>query len=181
MPQRVTVLDRLWTGDSLRLPLDTSPQEAMEIGAAIGQIHSHVQFAAGDFILECEKLYGEEAYQVIESMRLSEERRYQYVRVSLAFPPGSRRHELTWSHHRAVYSLPQDERDSLLELAAQNDWTRTDLDTHKRGEYEPRFRVNTRLLIEVGEAIVEDARPYENGSMTVDGYLIQRLGAVLGA
>ena len=152
----------------------------MEIGAVIGTMHSQIQFAAGDFILECEKLYGEDAYQIIESMRLSEERRYQYVRVSLAFPPGSRRDELTWSHHRAVYALEPSEREKLLEQAVANQWTRGELDAHKRGDEEPGFRVNTRLLIEVGHAIVEDARPGDDGQWTVDGYLIQRLGTLLG-
>ena len=169
----------LWTGTALRLPVGTTPEEATEIGATLGDLHDSMQWAVGDYIIDCEKLFGETAYQIIESLRLSEERRHQYVRVSLAFPP-ERRREVTWSHHRAVAALPPVAADRLLWQAERGRWTKYQLESEKREQYEPKFRINSRLLVEVAEAIVEDARPWDDGHMTVDSFLIEKMGRLLG-
>jgi hypothetical protein len=171
--------DGLWTGTALRLPVGTSTEEATEIGAVLGDLHDSMQWAIGDYILDCEKLFGQEAYQVIESLRISEESRKQYVRVAQLVPPERRRVELTWSHHRSVAALPPAEADRLLSSASSQNWTKRELEAHKRGDDNPGWRVNVKELLEVARAIVEDARPGDDGAWTVDGYLIQRLGTVV--
>jgi hypothetical protein len=169
----------LWTGTALRLPVQTSTEEAIEIGAFLGDLHDSMQWAIGDYILACETLFGHEAYQVIESLRISEESRNQYVRVAQAIPPERRRNELTWSHHRAVYVLPPEGADALLEQAVANSWSKSELEAYKRGDENLGWRVNIKALMEVAHAIVDDARPSDNGAWEVDGHLIQRLGVVI--
>jgi len=170
----------LWTGTALRLPVGTSVQDATEIGGVLGDLHDSMQWAIGDYILDCEKLFGHSASQVIESLRISEESRQQYVRVASAITPERRRDELTWSHHRAVYALPPENADELLGQAVANRWSKRELEAHKKGEGLGEFRVSWKDLFEVAAALYEDARPAENGDMSVDGYLIQRLGTTLG-
>jgi hypothetical protein len=81
----------------------------------LGTLHEAVRFALGDAILAAEELYGQEGYQPIEAMNLSEEARREYVRVAQRVPKSRRRKHLSWSHHRAV---------AALEPAAQKDWLR---------------------------------------------------------
>ena len=172
--------DGLWTGTALRVPVGTSGADAAEIGGVLGDLHDSMQWAIGDYILECEKLFGHAAYQVIESLRISEESRQQYVRVAAAITPERRREELTWSHHRAVYALPPPDADELLSRAVANRWSKRELEGQKKGEGLTEFRVSWKDLFEVSAALYEDARPLENGDMSVDGHLIQRLGTTLG-
>jgi len=79
----------------------------------LGRFHEAVRFAIGDAILIGEKLYGEEVYQALEQLHLSEDGRREYLRVSERVPRSRRRRDLSWSHHRAV---------AALEPAAQKEW-----------------------------------------------------------
>lgn len=168
----------LLTATALRLPVDTSADEAAQIGRLLGDFHDTWQWAIGDFIIGCEQLFGQAAYQIIESLRISEESRAQYVRVAQSITPERRRSELTWSHHRSVYALEPPEQDAWLERAVENQWSKRELEAQKNDE--PAFRPNTKNLLEIANALYEDARPGEDGDWTVDGALIVRLGSVLG-
>jgi hypothetical protein len=83
----------------------------------LGRMHEAVRFAIGDAIILGEKLYGEKAYQAFESLNISEKGRWEYMRVSLRVPRSSRRAGLSWSHHRAVASLPPPEQKKWLKAA----------------------------------------------------------------
>lgn len=81
----------------------------------LGRFHEAVRFAIGDAIRLGEALYGEEAFQAIEEMGLSEDARKEYLRVAQKVPRSRRRKGLSWSHHRAV---------AALEPAKQKEWLR---------------------------------------------------------
>lgn len=100
----------------LRLSDPDLPYERYaELCWMLGKMHEAVRFAIGDAILYGEELYGEESYQAIEEMGLSEEARREYVRVAIRVPRSRRRKALSWSHHRAV---------AALEPAQQKEWLR---------------------------------------------------------
>lgn len=84
----------------------------------LGRMHEAVRFAIGDAIILGEQLYKEQAYQAIESIGLSEKGRLEYVRVAEKVPRSIRRKDLSWSHHRAVASLPAPEQKQWLRRAS---------------------------------------------------------------
>lgn len=84
----------------------------------LGRMHEAVRFAIGDAIILGEQLYKEQAYQAIEQIGLSEKGRLEYVRVSEKVPRSTRRKDLSWSHHRAVASLPPPQQKEWLKRAS---------------------------------------------------------------
>jgi hypothetical protein len=93
----------------------------------LGRMHEAVRFAIGDAILLGEKLYREQAYQAIEQIGLSEKGRLEYVRVAEKVPRSVRRPDVSWSHHRAVATLPPNEQKLWLERAADEQLSHHDL------------------------------------------------------
>jgi hypothetical protein len=83
----------------------------------LGKMHEAVRFAIGDAIILGEKLYREQAYQAIEQIGLSEKGRMEYVRVAERVPRSIRRPDISWSHHRAVATLPPPEQKAWLAKA----------------------------------------------------------------
>jgi hypothetical protein len=84
----------------------------------LGKMHEAVRFAIGDAIILGEKLYGEDVYQALEALNISEKGRWEYMRVSARVPRSSRRKDLSWSHHRAVAALPPAEQKKWLKTAS---------------------------------------------------------------
>lgn len=85
----------------------------------LGAMHEAVRFAIGDAILLGEKLYGEDAYQALESLNISEKGRWEYMRVAARVPRSRRRKDLSWSHHRAVATLSPPEQKEWLKAASE--------------------------------------------------------------
>lgn len=125
----------------LRLPATISREDYEKLGVTLGRIHESMRWAIGDYILAGEQLFGQDAYQLSESLGISPESRQQYVRVSQAIEPPRRRGELTWSHHRAVASLEAEDQDRWLADAVEKGWTKGELETRMRtvGEFEPTY------------------------------------------
>ena len=171
------------TSTELRLPTTISTGEYEALGALLGTMHKTVCWAIGDFILGGEALFGERAYQLCESLSISEESRSQYVRVALAISPERRRPELTWSHHRAVYSLPPSEADHWLALAVDNGWTKRELEGQMRRDLPQQSEPQV-----VVEHVIQAARDLFLGSrwdQAADAYLsppelMTNLGSALG-
>jgi hypothetical protein len=122
----------LLTRVGLRLPVDTSADEYEALGFALGEMHRAVQFAVGDYILDGEKLFGQEAYQLQESLGISEEQRRQYVRIAERIPWERRRKELSWAHHREVAAMEPSDQDAWLEKAVANAWSKNELVAYLR-------------------------------------------------
>lgn len=116
----------------LRLPIDITRDQYEALGYALGEAHRAVQFAVGDYILEGEKLFGQDAYQLQESLGISEEQRRQWVRVAERIPLERRRPELTWAHHREVAAQEPDDQDAWLEQAVANNWTKGEMVAHMK-------------------------------------------------
>jgi hypothetical protein len=103
----------------------------------LGKMHEAVRFAIGDAILLGEQLFKEEAYQAIEQLGLSETARREYVRVAERVPRRNRRKDLSWSHHRAVASLPLPEQKEWLKAAASEQMSHHTLRNALRNGDEP--------------------------------------------
>lgn len=90
-----------------------------EICAFLGVVNTEVRFAIGDALLLGPEHFGEEAYQALELLNISEESKKEYLRVSRQVPPTLRRRGVDWSHHRAVAALPtnQEKREWLRKVA----------------------------------------------------------------
>jgi hypothetical protein len=123
----------------LNLPGTITREEYESLGSVLGRIQESMRWAIGDYILRGEELFGEDAFQLSESLGISVESRQQYVRVAQAIEPVRRRGELTWSHHRAVYAMEPEDQDRWLDEAVENGWTRGEMDARMRtvGEIEP--------------------------------------------
>ena len=65
---------------------DMAYSEFESICAMLGDAHAAIKFAIGDAILAGEKLYGEDCYQAVELLNMSEESRRECVRVSERVP-----------------------------------------------------------------------------------------------
>ena len=79
------------------------------------------------------------AAQLSEALNLSPEGRQEYLRVALAIPPGRRRPELSWSHHRRVAArwLTPAQRDRLLDVAETGRLTSNEMLLHVERLREP--------------------------------------------
>lgn len=115
-----------------------------ELCFMLGRFHEAVRFAIGDAILIGEKLYGEEAFQAFESLHLSEDGRREYLRVSERVPRSRRRKDLSWSHHRAVASLPPVEQKEWLKRASEEGLSHHEMRDALRNGAEPRQTLNCR-------------------------------------
>ena len=91
-----------------------SRERAEAIGVLLGRMHEAVRFAIGDWLLLVEALFPVEWSQMSEVLGLSEEGRREFMRVSERVPRSTRRASLSWSHHRAVASLPPAEQKTWL-------------------------------------------------------------------
>lgn len=150
----------------LRLPADITREQFEALGAMLGRLHETLRFAIGDYILEGEKLWGQEAYDLVEALGISEESRRQYVRVAQAIPLPRRRAELTWSHHRSVAALEPAAQDEWLEQAHQHGWTRAELDAHLH----PTPEIEPHLVV---EQVIETAKVVYQCAIRGDGcYLV---------
>lgn len=97
-------------------------QACTKIGIMYGIVRSadaEIKFAVGDAILAGEQIFGDDCYQAVEAMGISEEVRAECVRVCRKVPRSTRRKGLTWSHHRAVAALPPADQKEWLRKVAE--------------------------------------------------------------
>ena len=116
-----------------------------EICTFLGVVNTEVRFAIGDAILMGPELFGDEAYQAMENLQLSEAGRQEYARVSSKIPPSLRRKNLSWSHHRAVASIKgYDRRKEILKHAADQNLSHHALRDELRNGAEPKAATHCR-------------------------------------
>jgi hypothetical protein len=118
------------------LPTEVSPEQYQAIGRGFDSIQDAAKFWIGDWILQGEALWGEEVYQYIEAINISEASRQQYARIAQRIPAERRVEGLSWSHHRAVVALEPDEQDLWLKRALDSGWSKFELEEHLREQRE---------------------------------------------
>ena len=169
------------TATGLHLPASVTRDEYEALGALLGQWHEASKWAIGDYLRIGPELFGDEAYQLQESLRISPESRAQYVRVSTAIDPERRRHEepLTWSHHRNVAHLPPEDQDNWLERAYVNSWNSGEMYAQLHEIPERTWQPDLDDLVAAATAVFSSG-VITDSVATVDALALTNLGAALG-
>ena len=144
------------------LPQDTSAGEFEALCFMVGHVYKKIRWVAGDLIVKGEEIFGHEVYQLVEALDISADSRAQYARVASAIPFERRRGELTWSHHRAVAALEEDEQDKWLELAVENGWNRGEMDARIHPPKEGR-QIVVEELIRAANEVIDNAGAFHSG------------------
>lgn len=109
-----------------KVPFDTWEQ----IGNTLQVMEGSVQWWIGDWLNYGEKVYGEKYAQAINEKQADTWKQYAWVASSVE--KCTRVHNLPWSHHREVASLPPNEQTQWLSKAADNEWSHRDFITELR-------------------------------------------------
>lgn len=103
-------------------------QQWAEIGRKFQQIDTSINWWLGDWLNEGDKRYGETYAQAIEVTGHKIDQLQECKRVSASVKSANRLAFLSWTHHKHVAPLPEDEQLSLLATALENDWSSRELD-----------------------------------------------------
>lgn len=128
-----------------------SYEQLEAVGFMLGQHHSDVKLAMGDYLLYAETLFPEKFSQAAEALKISEDGLLEYLRVARSVPKSVRvKHPaISWSHYRAVSSFKVvDEKTGevhtdhkrqrqVLKQAADNGWSHAQLRAELKPAFEP--------------------------------------------
>ena len=111
-----------------------SLEEWTHVGQDLFRLANTTTWAIGDWLVHGEGRgdWGEMYAQAVDLTQKSYDTLVQCARVSRAFAPGARYRNLSWSHHQAVLSLEPDARQTILQHAEDQQWTRDDVREHVR-------------------------------------------------
>lgn len=99
--------------------------EFEQIGRRIGSVYNATRWAIGDWLIYGEGMgfAGAKYERAADITRMSYESLSQSYRVASEFDTADRVARLSWTHHRAVLTLPRYERAAVLERAVRETWT----------------------------------------------------------
>lgn len=190
----LTLLHDLELGGSLStigftLPEEVTPEQFVAIGRLFDLAAEGLRFAIGDWFLQGESLFGDEVYQYATDAGISDASLQQYIRVSKGIPIERRHPDLTWSHHRAVYAMPEDEQTTWLKRAAESGWSKTTMEEHIAAQREPREQKPRQLtlgrgyevtsVLDVAEKLYNERGRARSGWYRVPAETMDALGAAL--
>lgn len=94
-----------------------------------GTVRDSSNWWLGDLLIYLEAVLPDEMSQLSESLNVSADTRGRWMRVAERIPPDERHPLLSWSHHAICVhaGLGRDERRELLDLAAQEGWSKSRL------------------------------------------------------
>jgi N6-adenosine-specific RNA methylase IME4 len=112
----------------MSLPDGFSFDEWQTLGVGLAKMEKGVQWWIGDWWAFGQQAYGERAKAAAEG---AFGRAFQTLAdagwVARKFETSRRREILSWSHHREVAALPEDDAERLLDEAEREDWSRKEL------------------------------------------------------
>lgn len=146
---------------------EISRDEMMQLGYQIGGMHAAIQWAAGDYLVECERRFEHEAEALMDALGISLESRGQYRRVSEFIPPAERIDGLSWSHHRAVAHLEPEQRTHYLTEAKEQGWVKRELEAAVKSDLVTQQPASldvteTPDVASAARAVVTQAKPIVN-------------------
>jgi len=162
----------------LKLSRDITPENYEALCLFLGSAHESLKFAIGDAIVQGEELFGEEMYGYTESLGLSEQQRWQYIRVAEMIPRSRRMEGLSWSHHRVVCSMKDAADQSMwLKRAKKEKWSKVELEeaikAEKGGSEKTKVREHERRSpMAVERIIIAAGHVRENAELQDDGSYI---------
>ena len=99
----------------------------------LSTLDTAVQFAIGDALVYGEATYGEKYSQAMDLTGMAYQTLANCVWVSKHVPVQNRIQGLSWTHHRAVAGLPQDEQVDALQWAIEHSASASSLQQHLSG------------------------------------------------
>jgi hypothetical protein len=125
-----------------------------DIGAKIGRHSNATSWWLGDWLAFGEYKYGRRYKLAIGATGLDYQTLRNYTTVARRFDPSRRRNDVSFQHHAEVCSLPDQQQDVLLGLAAAHGWSRNELRRRMRAMLEPSTvpECTIRLPVEVERA-----------------------------
>ena len=145
--------ENLLSATCLELPAGIPLDQWLEIGRSIGTVSEAARWWIGDFLIYGDEQYGQGHTQIFdpESAVWSWETLRQYRWVAERVPQTNRLppEKLSWSHHRAVAVLEEQEQPGWLQLAIDEKWSVRELKAAIAQSKEPGE--------EVGELVVSNA------------------------
>ncbi len=124
------------TDRGMTIPDGLTPEQAIEVAQRLGHIdgmlkraNSSLQWAIVDLIRYCKSRakWGEMYVQVAEATGKDVNTLMNMDCVADAYPSGPTHPELSFGHHEAVKTLPEPEREELLDQAEREGWPRSEL------------------------------------------------------
>ena len=102
---------------------DLSFDQWSRLMETLSKMDTAFQFAIGDALCYGETRYGERYTQAIDVTGKEYQTLANYAWVAKAVHPSVRIAGLSWTHHRLVARLPQDEQEWMLKRAHEEKWT----------------------------------------------------------
>lgn len=97
------------------------------VGYTLQTISGSVSWWIGDWLNYGERKYGETYAQAIEATGWAIQRLKDAKWVAAAVPKEIRRGELSWTHHRHIAHLPEEEQQKWIADAIKQEWSSADL------------------------------------------------------
>jgi len=96
------------------------PYELWEAyGKALRRVEGAIQWVIGDWLNYGERRYGETYAQAVDQQQVDSWKNYKWVAAKVK--PSTRVESLSWSHHREIAHLPDDEQAAMLYLARERE------------------------------------------------------------
>lgn len=148
MPSRECGLAESLTQAIATMSPDLSYDEWLSLGQRLQATTKHIQFLIGDWLNHGEARYGAKYTKAVEQLGINLKTAQQYAWLAREYQ-GSRRLELSWSHHQAAAGVEKTQREKILDSAVANKWSVSRL----RQEVKPVRSVARQSLDECEESI----------------------------
>jgi hypothetical protein len=112
------------TAVSLTLPETLTFDEWREVGRKLGGASTSLRWYVGDWLLHCERKWGETYGPAAQIMGLSYDTLAHCKSIAEKFEPWCRRQKLRWGDHREVAGLSVENQDLLLDAIEAGKWSR---------------------------------------------------------
>jgi len=111
-----------------------SYDEWVDLMKTLVRLETAFQFAIGDALIYGEAQYGEKYSQAMDATGLSYQSLANMVWVSKHVPIANRVQDVSWTHHRVVASIDQQDQKAMLEWARDKGLSAVDLQSHISGK-----------------------------------------------
>lgn len=117
---------------ALTIDHDVTFDEWATAGRLLATQHTGLHWTIGDWVGYGAERWADRWLQVAAAVGIPHATLAQAAVVARAFPPEARREGLSWSHHRAVCTMPADEASGWLDDADRGGWTVRQLEVRIR-------------------------------------------------
>lgn len=118
-----------WSQTALDLPESLTFDSWVEVGRKLRTVEQSVMWWIGDWLRFGERRYGDKYTQAMESTGYSYQQLADAKYVAGAYTISDRSESLPWSVHKVAAPLSALERQDVLSMAQQNNWSRSDVKT----------------------------------------------------